>query len=85
MGMRDWISLVSAVGIDVRPMDAADVYILEGKIIRDPELTKRAEKFIEHGVMPKGARQRAIREMTPAERIALRDRVLGVHVIGKSS
>jgi hypothetical protein len=85
MAMSDWISLVSAVGIDVRPMDAADVYLLEGKIIRDPELTKRALKFLEGTILPNGARERAIREMTPAERIALRDRILGVHVMGKSS
>jgi hypothetical protein len=84
MAMRDWISLVSAVGIDVRPMDAADVYLIEGKILRDEELTKRALKFLESGILPKGARERAIREMTPAERIALRDRILGVDVMPKA-
>jgi hypothetical protein len=65
-------------------MDAADVYLLEGKIIRDEELRKRAMKFLEGSILPKGARERAIAEMTPAERVALRDRILGVHVIGKS-
>lgn len=84
MGMRDWISLVTAVGIDVVPMDAADVYLLEGKIIHDAELTKRALKFLEGTTLPKGARERAIREMTPAERTALRDRILGVRVMSRA-
>lgn len=84
MPMHDWVKLVTAVGIDVRPMDAAEAYILEGKIIHDPELTKRALKFLEGGILPKDARTRAIREMSPAERTALRDRVLGVHVMSKA-
>ena len=65
-------------------MDAAEAYILEGKIIHDPELTKRALKFLEGSILPKDARIRAIREMTPAERIALRDRILGVRVMPKA-
>jgi hypothetical protein len=85
MPMHDWVKLVTAVGIDVRPMDAAEAYILEGKIIHDPELTKRALKFLEGTILPKDARIRAIKEMTPAERVELRDRILGVHVIGKTS
>ncbi len=47
MALHDWIKLVTAVGINVVPMDAADVYLLEGKILRDDELTKRALKFVE--------------------------------------
>jgi hypothetical protein len=84
MSMREWVELVTAVGIDVRPMDAVDVYLLQGKIIRDEELRKRALKFLEGSILPKGARERAIQEMTPAERVALRDRILGVHVMGKN-
>lgn len=85
MPMSDWVEIVTAVGIDVRPLDALDVYLLEGKIIHDPELTKRALKFLEGNILPKNARIRAIREMTAAERIALRDRIMGVHVIGKTA
>jgi hypothetical protein len=65
-------------------MDAMEVYLLEGKIIHDPELTKRALKFLAGGTLSKDARNRAIREMSPAERTALRDRVLGVHVMSKA-
>lgn len=79
--MSEWIELVTAVDIDVRPMDAMDVYLLQGKIIHDPELTKQALKFLEGSILPQDARTRAIREMSPAERIALRDRILGVHVM----
>jgi hypothetical protein len=89
MPIQDWSEIVTAVGIDVRQLGAMEVYGLEGKIIHDPELTKRAEKFLEgppyHRVMPKNARTRAIREMSPTERLALRDRVLGVHVMGKTA
>jgi hypothetical protein len=85
MPMSDWIEIVTAVGIDVRPMEAMDVYLLEGKIIHDEELRKRALKFLEGSILPKNARIRAIREMTPAERIALRDRIMGVHVMGKTA
>jgi len=85
MPMSDWVEIVTAVGIDVRPLDAQEVYLLEGKIIHDSELTRGALKFLEGGILPKDARTRAIREMTPAERTALRDRVLGVHVMRKTA
>lgn len=84
MSMGEWVELVTAVGIDVRPLDAMDVYLLEGKIIHDPELTMLALKFLEGSILPKDARTRAIREMSPAERTGLRDRVLGVHVMSKA-
>lgn len=81
MSMGEWVELVTAVGIDCSPLNAMDVYLLEGKIVHDPELTKRALKFLEGSILPKDARTRAIREMSPAERIVLRDRILGVHVM----
>jgi hypothetical protein len=81
MGLPQWIELVAEVGVDVRPLNEQEVYLLAGKIINDVELRQRCLKYIVEGILPIGARARVVREMSPADRVALRDRILGVKVL----
>jgi hypothetical protein len=72
------IELCTAAGINVRNMELLDVYLTAGKIINDEPLRLRAMAFRNGSVLPKGSRVDAIKEMTPDERRALRERVTGI-------
>jgi hypothetical protein len=71
MSMQDWVSLCTAVGINVRNMEPMDVYLVAGNIIRDQQLTDIERRF---DFDLRGA----IKTLTADERLALRERATGV-------
>lgn len=71
MAISDWIQMCMAAGINVRNLGPLEVYELCGKIINDSALT---EASIGQGI----SRVQAMKEMSPEERVALRERVTGV-------
>jgi hypothetical protein len=79
LSLRDWAILVHAAGIDVRQLDPMTVYLIAGKIIQDRELTVVALSLYGEGSqLPKGARAKVLQSWPSSERLAFRDRVLGV-------
>lgn len=77
MSVRQWAVLVATAGIDIRVLDSMEVFLLAGKILRDPELDKCVRKHI-HSVAPKGLREEILVSWSEAERAALRERISGV-------
>jgi hypothetical protein len=71
MSMSDWVQLCMAAGINVRNIGPMDVYMVSGKIINDSALTAAS---IGQGI----SRVQALKAMSSAERVALRERVTGV-------
>jgi hypothetical protein len=69
------INLCLAAGIDISKMIPMDIYLTGGQIIKDEELTTRAERFIVGGVLPNGSRAKALAGMSAAEKAALRARI----------
>jgi len=84
MSIREWASLCSAAGINVRNLEPMDVYVLAGKIINDSELTEKARELCPGSMLREGIRVKALSAMRPDERIALRERVTGVVPFRKS-
>jgi hypothetical protein len=71
------MKLCAAADIKVRNMQPLDVYLIAGKILNDPELTKRAvAEQLSGAVLPAGSRETVLLDMTEGERAALRERVL---------
>ncbi len=77
--LRDWVTLCSAAGINVRNLEPMAVYELAGKIINDATLTRivLGEEEVERasGVISMGSRVRALLDAEPADLAALRNRV----------
>ena len=78
MSMGNWVELCTAAGINVRNMELLDVYLTAGKILNDEPLRQRATAFLNGSVLPPGSRVDAIKQMSPSERLALRERVTGI-------
>jgi hypothetical protein len=76
MSIFENIALIEAVGLDPRHMTAHQVYEVSRKIISDATLTRASLKFLDGSVLPKGARVKAIGEMSPAAKKSLRARIL---------
>jgi len=72
------VELLGAIGINVAKMTPGEVFDMAGVALRDSELQTKAEAFITHGIMPSGSRVQAIKKMSPADRLRLRERVTGV-------
>ena len=70
--------LLQAIGINVAKMKPEEVFDMAAKVLTDRELLALAEKEIEGSVLAKGARARAARAMSPADRLRLRERITGV-------
>ena len=70
--------LLEAIGINVAKMKPEEVFDMAAKVLTDRELLALAEKEIEGSVLAKGARARAARAMSPADRLRLRERITGV-------
>jgi hypothetical protein len=83
MAMSRWIELCEAVGINVDSMELIDIYLLGGKIIKDEPLRQLClAKMHAEGqmnVLRPDIRDEVISELSPADRLALRERVTGVH------
>jgi len=75
MSIFENIALIEAAGLDPRHMTAAQVYEVSRKIISDDTLTRASLKFLNGSVLPKGARRKAILEMSPAAKRSLRARI----------
>ena len=69
--------LLSELGFVASDFDDAEIFLIAGTILREEDLYNRAvnEKLVA-GVLPAGARQKIISEMSEAERLALRQRVI---------
>ena len=77
--------LLQAIGINVAKMKPEEVFDMAGKALCDRELTDFAVKTELNGsILPKGARARAVRAMSPVERLRLRERVTGVVQFSKT-
>lgn len=76
--MQASVDLVRACGIDVSTMDPMDIYMMSGKVLFDEQLRQATLKFIVGSVLEMDGYSKAIAGMTPAERIALRERITGV-------
>ena len=87
---KKWIELCKAAGFAVRNMTPEDCYLLAGKILADHILDQKAlacmhlvpavtleEKMNQYS----RAFDLALKEFTPAESLALRERVAGVRAI----
>ena len=70
MATEDWIKLCTAVGINVRDLDEADVYMLGGNIMRDRQL----KDLVRFGMLDTLGQ---IKALTFEERGVLRRRVCG--------
>jgi hypothetical protein len=82
--MQASVDLCNAAGIDVSRMAPMDVFLLEGRIINDWPLTKKALALPrDNAMLCQGARAFVLNAMPASERAALRDRVLGVTPIRK--
>jgi hypothetical protein len=78
MSLRDHILTLIEAGIDVSRLNSLEIYELTGKLINDSKLTERALAYLQGSVLPMDAHDRALRAMTPQERLELRERVTGV-------
>jgi hypothetical protein len=78
LSLRDWAVLCASAGFDVRQMTPFDCYMLAGQIIRDPQLTDVALSLYGGNQLPKGARAKVLQSWPSNERLALRERLLGV-------
>ena len=65
------VELLQAIGINVGKMTPGEVYEIAGRAINDKELSILAGPG-------SGSRARAVRAMSPADRLRLRERVTGV-------
>ena len=78
MSLQQWAKLCAVAGVLTRDLDSLDIYLLAGRILSDETVRQHALKYIVDNVMPQGARMRAIANITETDRIALRERVVGV-------
>jgi hypothetical protein len=80
--MQEFVDLCIAAGINVARLELIDMFLIAGRIINDFELFQKAialsKSYGYHAMLPPGLREEAMAAMTPAERAALRERVLGV-------
>lgn len=76
--MQSSIDLCEAAGLNVEQMPLMDIFLASGQILNDELLRKKALAFLQGSVLHEDAYPAALNAMTPAERMALRERVSGV-------
>ena len=76
--MKESIGLCRAAGIDVDKMEPMAIFLTSGKLLSDEVLREKALKYRQGSVLHEDAYHVAVKAMTPAERVALRERVAGV-------
>jgi hypothetical protein len=91
--MEQWIKLCKAAGLNVRSMMPDECYVLAGKILDDHFLDQKAKAYM-HLVPAVTVEEKmnqysrafdlAMAGMTPAELVALRERVTGVRAISSA-
>lgn len=82
MSLGTWVHICESVGINARQKDAMDAYLMAGRIIDDPVVSARKREFLTRDSREMRHHAHAtlevIKQMTKAERIALRERATGV-------
>jgi hypothetical protein len=77
MAMNDWKEVCEAAGFEPRKMSPIDVYELGGRIIHDPviRILKGPVAQANGGLVEMGTTVALLKQMSEADRAALRERV----------
>jgi hypothetical protein len=84
VSLGQWFALVESIGIPARNYEPMEIFILGGKIIED-SYVRSCQGIGEHPKLKFAGKTAAqiIAGFTQAEKLALRDRILGVREISK--
>jgi hypothetical protein len=84
VSLGQWFALCESIGIAARNYDTMEIFIMGGRIIEDAEVRSR-QGIGEHPKLHFAGKTAAqiIAGFTQAEKLALRDRILGVREISK--